>query len=256
MRWALFQQVTHRLIDVRGLDPKRDAAAYADQLLVLHPALFAGFEDGSNSVRARMAARTIALDHLTEVCRLPAQVEALERSLGVATMSPSSRLVRVAALAYLLCNHDLHPDTMPAGYALLDDCIAMRGAMLATPGRGTAGSSLLAELLSVRYLALALPSEVLFATEAALTYSAQLAARTRGMPKHVIEGAIRQLVQDPPSKFPAELALPDHGAPIEVEAVLRLLPAELMHAEGETLLFGFADGSRLRREASGSLHDA
>jgi hypothetical protein len=256
MRWALFQSVMQKLVSVRELDPARDAAGYAEQLLILHPSLFARVEGGSGSVRARMAARTIAIDHLTEVCRLPAYVEALERSLGIATMSPGTRLVRVAALAYLLCGHDLYPDGLPAGYVLVDDCIAMRGAMLATPGRQQSGSSLLAELLSVRYLALALPSQVLRATEAALTYSAQLAARTRGMPKHLVEGAIRQLIQDPPAKFPAELPLPDDEAPIEIEAVLRLLPAALIHVEGEILVFEFPDGSRLRREPGGVLYDA
>jgi hypothetical protein len=259
MQWALFQQVMRKLVVVRELDPRRDAAAYAERLLGLHPDLFAGIEGGVESVAARMAALKIASDHLREVARLPNYVDELERSLANATMSPGSRLVRVAALAYILCHHDYHHDGLPAGYGLVDDCIAIRGAVLATPGRmppGSLGRMLVTELLRIRYLGIALPNEVLATTEAALTFSAQLAARTRGLPTHVIEGAIRHLILHPPTKFPAELPLPEPEAAIEIEAVMRLLPAQLVEVAGETLVFAFSDKTKLRREADGVLHEA
>ena len=258
MRWALFQQIMQKLVTVRGLDPQRDAAPYAEQLLAMHPDLFARIDGGAQSVKARLIARTIAVDHLTEVCRLPDYVDEIERSLAIATMSAGTRLVRVAALAYMLCNHDLHRDRLPAGYGLVDDCIAMRGAILATPQRHARGLGqfILGELLRIRYLGMALPSEVLGATEAVLTFSAQLAAQTRGMPNHIVERAIRDLVQNPPTSFPEQMQLPPTDDAIEMEAVLRLLPAELLEIDGDNLLFGFPDGSRLRRGAQGVLHDA
>jgi hypothetical protein len=206
-----------------------------------------------------MAALTIARDHLREVMRLPDYVNELERSLSVFTMSAGSRLVRVTALAYILSNHDMHRDGLPAGYSLLDDCIAVRGAVLATPGRrppGSVGKLLITELLRIRYLGLALPREALASTEAALTYSAELAARARGIPNNTLERAILQIIQRPPIRFPADLPLPEPTEPIEVEAILRLLSAELVELNGETMLFAFADGSRIRREADGVLHDA
>jgi hypothetical protein len=259
MRWALFQQVMQRLVGVRELDPQRDAAPYAERLLSLHPELFANIDGGAHSVRARMAARTIAVDHLREIKRLPESVDELERSLASATMSPGSRLVRVTALAYVLTSHESHADRLPPGYALLDDCIAMCGAKLATPGRlapGSFGRLLLTELLRIRYLGLALPREMLSRTEAALTYSAQLAARARGLPHHVLERAVLQVVQQPPTTFPATLALPEPESPIEIETVLHLVPAEIAELDGDEMVFAFADGTALRRDAQGGLREA
>lgn len=257
MRWALFQQVMQKLAVVREIDPHRDAAMYAERLLALHPELFARIDGGSQSVRARMAALTIARDHLREVMRLPDYVDELERSLAIATMSAGSRLVRVTALAYILSSHDQQRDGLPTGYNFLDDCIAMRGAVLATPGRPARGLGrlLVTELLRIRYLGLALPREMLGTTEAALTFSAEVAARARGLPNHTLERAILQIIQQPPTRFPAELPLPEPEQPIEVEAVLHLLTAELVEVRGESMLFAFADGSQIRREQEGILSD-
>ena len=259
MRWALFQQVFQKLVSVRELDPRRDAAAYAEQLLAEHPGLFERV-GGAASVRGRMAARTIASDHLTEVCRLPIYVDDLQRSLAVATMSASARLVRVSALAYLLCERDLHPDDLSAGFGLIDDCINVRGAVLATPGaggrvRGGLGKMLLEELLRIRYLAIALPRDVLPATEEALTQAASLAARTRDLPDHVVERAIREIIEHPPTRVPAKLPLPEPDTAAEIESVVHLLPGELEEVAGESLVIAFPDGSRLRREAGGVLSD-
>jgi hypothetical protein len=258
MRWALFQQVMQKLAVVREIDPHRDAAVYAERLLGLHPELFESIDGGPESVRARMAALTIARDHLREVMRLPDYVDELERSLAVMTMSAGSRLVRVTALAYILCTHE-HREGLPIGYGLLDDCIAVRGAVLATPGRlppGSLGRMMVTELLRIRYLGLALPREVLSQTEAALTSSAELAARARGLPNQTLEHAILQVIRQPPTRFPAELALPEPTEPIEVETIMHLLSAKLVELNGETMLFAFADGSQIRREADGVLHDA
>lgn len=258
MRWALFQQVMQKLASVRELDPRRDAARYAEQLLAFRPRLFATLDGGAESVAARMAALTIAGDHLREVCRLPTYVEELERSLAIATMTASERLVRVAALAYLVCSHDLIRDDLPAGYGLVDDCISIRGAVLATPGprpRTGLGKFLLAELLRIRYLALAVPDDVLPATAGALTHAATLAARTRDLPSSVVEAAIRHIVSHPPNEFPAKLPLPEPSEPIEVESMMPLTAGELLEARGESLLFGFPDGSKLCREAGGALSE-
>jgi hypothetical protein len=258
MRWALFQQVMQKLVGVREFDPKRDAARYAEQLLEFHPRLFAQVDGGSESVAARMAARTIAVDHLGEICRLPTYVDELQRSLAVATMRAGDRLVRVAALAYLVCERDLIRDDLPAGYGLIDDCISIRGAMLATPGprpRGGVGSLMAAELLRIRYLALAVPDDVLAATEQTLTHSAMLAARTRDLPDWIVERAIRELVEQPPTEFPAPLPLPDPVEAIEIESMISLTPGELVEVAGESLVIEFPDGSRLRREAGGVLVD-
>jgi hypothetical protein len=258
MRWALFQQVMQKLASVRELDPRRDAARYAEQLLANRPALFARIEGGTESVAARMAALTIAGDHLREVCRLPTYVDDLERSLAIGSMSASERLVRVAALAYLVCARDLIRDDLPAGYGLIDDCISIHGAVLASPGprpRGL-GKFVVTELLRIRYLSLAVPDEVLPLTAEAMTHAATLAARTRGLPNATIEAAIRYLVEHPPSEFPAKLPLPEPSESIEVEAMMPLMPGELLEARGEHLLFAFPDGSQLRREAGGALSEA
>lgn len=259
MRWALFQQVMQKLASVRELDSRRDAARYAEQLLAYRPGLFARIDGGAESVAARMAALTIAGDHLREVCRLPLDVDELERSLAVATMSASERLVRVAALAYLVCARDLIRDDLPAGYGLIDDCISIRGAVLASPGprpRGGIGKFLQAELLRIRYLSLAVPEDVLPLTGEALTHAATLAARTRGLPNAAIEAAIRYLVEHPPTEFPAKLPLPEPSESIDVESMLPLTPGELLEAHGENLLFEFSDGSQLRRAAGGALSEA
>ncbi|MFO7565441.1 MAG: hypothetical protein R6X02_22560 [Enhygromyxa sp.] len=263
MRWALFQQVMHKLASVRELDPRRDAARYAEQLLGFQPRMFAPIDGGAQSVAARMAALTIAGDHLREICRLPSFVDELERSLAVATMSAGERLVRVAALAYLVCGRDLIRDDLPAGYGLIDDCISIHGAVLATMGQrslggrgsGTLGQVLGAELLRIRYLALAVPDPVLPATAEALTHAAKLAAQTRDLPNAIVEAAIRHLVEHPPNEFPARLPLPEPSEPIEVESMLPLTPGELLEARGETLVFGFPDGSQLRRTAGGVLSE-
>lgn len=256
MRWALFQQVMRKLVSVRELDPQRDAARYAEQLLEFHPRLFARIDGGAESVAARMAARTIALDHLGEICRLPSYVDELERSLAIATMSAGDRLVRVAALAYLVCERDLIRDDLPAGYGLVDDCISIRSAVLATPrSRGGLGRFVHAELLRIRYLALAVPDDVLPAAQRALVEAATLAASTRDLPVATVEAAIRQLIQQPPTQFPAELPLPEPPNPIEIESSISLAPGELIEVAGESLLVEFPDGSRLRREAGGALAD-
>jgi hypothetical protein len=259
MRWALFQQVFFKLARIRALDPDRDATAYADVLLAERPELFAELAEGAEGTVARMAARTIARDHLREVCRLPVYVEDLERSLSVATMSASARLVRLWALAYLLVDHDLHRDDRFAGYGLIDDCICVRAAVLATPGallgRRTLGAQLAGELLRIRYLGVGLPPDLLPGAQQALTHAAELAAQTSELPDHVLEFATRELIQNPPTELPAKLPLPEAAEPHTVESVLQLLPGQLRRAEGETLVLRFADGSQLRREAGGELHD-
>lgn len=280
MRWALFRQVMQKLASVRELDPQRDAAGFAEQLLGYRPRLFARIEGGAESVTARMAALTIAGDHLREICRLPSYVDELERSLASATMSASDRLVRVAALAYLVCARDLIRDDLPAGYGLIDDCISLRAAVLATrrcatsqprmrwednpqprtqrednsqPRTRPENNFVLSELLHIRYLSLAVPDDVLPLTGEALTSAATLAARTRDLPSATIEAAIRHLVEHPPTEFPAQLPLLELDQSIEVESMLPLTAGELIEARGENLLFGFDDGSQLRREAGGTL---
>ncbi|PRP90341.1 hypothetical protein ENSA5_65380 [Enhygromyxa salina] len=279
MRWELFNRVRIKVVGVRELDPQRDAAKYAEQLLSLHPRLFTRLEGGAESVAARMAARTIAVDHLSEVCALPEAIEALERSLSVATKSPGERLVRVAALAYLVCERDLIRDDLPAGYGLIDDCIALRGARLATPSVAEP-DHLHEDLLEIRYLSVAVPDEVLAATEDALVHAADLALRASALPNHVVEAAIRELVSNPPREFsairtvlpesgsmaprpatrsePRELATlaPQGGEPGSSQPLpspLTLAPGELVELDKDAMLFAFPDGTKLRRTHDGAL---
>jgi hypothetical protein len=253
MRWALFQQVMLKLAVIRELDPLRDAASYAEQLLNIHPQLFSRLEGGPESVVARMAARTIAIDHLTEVCRLPREVEAIERSLEISTMTASERLVRIAGLAYLVCDQDLMRDDLPAGYGLIDDCIALRGSRLATPAVDES-DRLIEDLLTIQYLSIAVPSELLPAAEEALVATAEVAMRTRGLPDHTIEAAVRDLIEHPPSEFPARLLLPrpETSPRFEVNSPLEFAPGVLVEANEDSLLIEFP-GTCLRRSAGGVL---
>jgi hypothetical protein len=258
MRWALFQQVMQKLANVREFDPSRDAARYAEQLLEFRPDLFASIDGGVESVVARMAARTIATDHLREICRLPVYVEELQRSHALGSMGAGERLVRVAALAYLVCERDLIRDDLPAGYGLIDDCINLHGAVLATPGprpRSGLGKFMTAQLLRIRYLSLAVPNDLLKATEQTLTHAATLAARSRDLPNSVVEAAIRCIIEQPPPVFPPRLPLPEPAEPIEIESMMPLTPGELIEVAGENLLVAFPDGSKLRREAGGVLSE-
>ncbi len=242
-----------KLVGVRELEPERDAAKYAEQLLKLHPRLFARIEGGPSSVISRMAARTIAVDHLREVCRLPAEIAQLERSLTVSTKSAGERLVRVAGLAYLVCDRDLIRDDLPAGYGLIDDCIALRAARLATP-RVREPDRFIEDLVTIRYLAVAVPDEVLPATEAALIHAAEVEQRTRALPDHVIEATIQEIVNHPPSDFPTLLdMLPAPSSELRHESPLRLEPGELIEANKGALLIAFPDGTTLHRAVDGEL---
>jgi hypothetical protein len=254
MQWALFQKVMIKLAAVRELDPERDAARYAEQLIENKPHLFARLPGGSEGVVGRMAARTIAIDHLGEICRLPDEVATLERSLEISTMTASERLVRIAGLAYLVCDRDLLRDDLPAGYGLIDDCIALRGARLATPAVNES-DRLVEDLLTIQYLTAAAPDELLPAIEGALINAAEVALRTRSLPEHVVGSAIRALVDQPPSEFPATLLLPDLD-PAErrrIETPIELRPGQIVEADRGSLVIEYEGGTRLRRSPEGSL---
>jgi hypothetical protein len=254
MAWALFRKVMIKLAGVRELDPERDAARYAEQLMALRPELFSRLPEGRDGLIGRMAARTIAVDHLREICRLPQEVATLERSLEISTMTASERLVRIAGLAYLVCDRDLLRDDLPAGYGLIDDCIALRGARLATP---TVNESdrLSEDLLTIQYLSVAAPDPLLPAIEAALINAAEVALRTRCLPDHVVGSAIRALIDHPPSEFPAQLLLPalDPEDRLELDTPLELRPGQLVEADRGSLLIEYLGGTHLRRAPDGTL---
>jgi hypothetical protein len=254
MQWALFRKVMIKLAGVRELDPERDAARYAEQLIELRPELFSRLPGGTEGVIGRMAARTIAVDHLREICRLPHEVAALERSLEISTMTASERLVRIAGLAYLVCDRDLLRDDLPAGYGLIDDCIALRGARLATPSVNES-DRLIEDLLTIQYLSVAAPDQLLPAIEAALINAAEVAMRTRSLPDHVVGSAMRALVEQPPSEFPAALLLPalDPDERQRLETPLELRPGQLIEADRGALLIEYLSGIRLRRSPDGTL---
>jgi hypothetical protein len=252
MRWELFGQITRKLVAVRELDPQRDAARYAEQLLSLHPRLFERLDGGAESVMARMAARTLALDHLREVCELPTTVEALQRSMGNATMGAGERLVRVAALAYLACENDLIRDDLPAGFGFVDDCIALRGARLAT-SNVLGVDHFVEDLTMIHYLSVAVPDELLPAIEAALALAAELEIRTRTLPNAIVELAIRDLIEHPPTEYPPKLMLPDHEPGHAIASPLQLSAGEIIEADAGLLVIEFSDGTRLRREPDGAL---
>lgn len=254
MQWALFRRVMLKLAGVRELNPERDAARYAEQLLSMCPAVFARLEGGTDGVIGRMAARTIALDHLREICRLPSEVAELERSLEIATMTVSERLVRIAGLAYLVCDRDLLRDDLPAGYGLIDDCIALRGARMATP-RVVERDRFIEDLLMIQYLSVAAPDELLPEIEAALVSAAEVSMRTRLLPEHEVAVAIRDLIEHPPSEFPAKLLLPplDDKQRRKLDSPLQLTPGQLTAASRDVLEFEFENGTRLHRAADGTL---
>jgi hypothetical protein len=254
MQWALFRKVMIKLASVRELEPERDAARYAEQLMQLRPDLFSRLPGGTEGVVGRMAARTIAVDHLREICRLPDEVAVLERSLEISTMTASERLVRIAGLAYLVCDRDLLRDDLPAGYGLIDDCIALRGARLATPAVNES-DRLVEDLLTIQYLSLAAPDQLLPALEAALINAAEVAARTRSLPEHVVGSAIRALIEQPPSEFPASLLLPELDASDRkrLDTPLELRPGQIVEADRGALLIEYLSGSRLQRSADGTL---
>lgn len=252
MRWELFGQITRKLVAVRELEPQRDAARYAEQLLSLHPRLFARLDGGAESVTARMAARAIALDHVREVCELPNAVEALQRSMANATMGAGERLVRVAALAYLVCENDIIRDDLPAGFGFVDDCIALRGARLATSNvLGT--DHFMEDLTKVHYLSVAVPDQLLPAVEGALAHAAELEIRTRELPNAIVELAIRELIEHPPTEFPPQLMLPDYEPGMQTESPLELSAGEIVEADAGLLVIEFSDGTRLRRTRDATL---
>jgi uncharacterized membrane protein YkvA (DUF1232 family) len=236
MRWELFGQITRKLVAVRDFEPR----------------LFERLDGGAESVVARMAARTLALDHVREVCGLPRAVEALQRSMANATMGAGERLVRVAALAYLVCENDLIRDDLPAGFGFVDDCIALRGARLATSN--VLGTDHFAEdLTMIHYLSVAVPDELLPAVEAALALAAELEIRTRTLPNAIVELAIRELIDHPPTEYPPKLLLPDYEPGREVPSPLQLSAGEIVEADSGLLVIEFSDGTRLRRDPDGTL---
>jgi len=252
MQWELFNQVLVKLGSVSELDPERDATPYADQLLELHTHLFADLEGKTEGVAARIAARTIARDHLREVCRLRVRVEQIQASMANSSTSASERLVRTAALAYLACNDDLLSDDLPHGLGYIDDCILLRGARLATPAApGT--DYFIEDILEIQYLSLAVPEALLPALERALAYFAALWQRTRDLPDAVVERALTELIQSPPSEFPSKLDLPP--PPPDWRAVdipFALHPARLISVEGSGLELAFGD-QRFTRARDGTL---
>jgi hypothetical protein len=252
MRWELFGQITRKLVAVRELEPQRDAARFAEQLLALHPGLFARIDGGAESVAARMAARTIALDHVREVCELPKAVEELQLSMANATMAASERLVRVAGLAYLVCENDLVRDDLPAGFGLIDDCIALRAARLATANvLGT--DHFTEDLTTIHYLSLAIPSALLPAIEAAIAFAAEIEIRTRTLPESIVELAIRELINNPPTEFPPPLLLPDSELDTAIASPLELSAGEIVDAGSGLIVIEFTDGTRLRRSPDKTL---
>ncbi|WP_165703756.1 DUF1232 domain-containing protein [Enhygromyxa salina] len=255
MRWELFGQITRKLAAVRDFEPERDAARYAEQLLALHPRLFTRLDGGPESVVARMAARTIAVDHLREVCQLPDVVAELQRSMANSTMGAGERLVRVAGLAYLVCENDLIRDDLPAGFGLVDDCIVLRGARLATAHvLGT--DHFVEDLTMIHYLAVAIPDPLLPDIEAALALAAELEMRTRPLPNAIVELAIRELIERPPTDYPPPLLLPDHEAGVETQSPLLLSAGEIDVADAGLLVIEFEDGTRLQRNRDATLEYA
>ena len=157
---------------------------------------------------SRLAADIIARDHMREICALPQVVESIQTSMDNSTMSASERLVRIAALAYLVCENDILPDDLPAGSGLIDDCITLRGARLATST--VLGTDYFTEdLVQIHYLSAAVPPHVLPTIESVLVHAATIAFQTRSLPDAVIEIAIRELIEHPPDHFPPGMALPD-----------------------------------------------
>ena len=253
MQWQLFAKVMVKLAEVRSYSVERDAPRYASHLLTHRSDLFAQLEGGPRGVPARLAADIIARDHMREICALPQVVESIQNSMDNSTMSASERLVRLAALAYLVCDNDILPDDLPAGSGLIDDCITLRGARLATST--VLGTDYFAEdLVQIHYLSAAVPPRVLPTIESVLVHAATIAFQTRSLPDAVIEIAIRELIEHPPDHFPPGMALPDLESMPTVESPLHLVPAQVISATRTSLVIEFPDIGRLRRTADGGLN--
>ncbi|WP_146157611.1 DUF1232 domain-containing protein [Enhygromyxa salina] len=252
MRWELFSQITRKLVAVREFEPQRDAARYAEQLLLSHPDLFARLEGGAASVAARMAARTIATDHLREICELPHAVAELQSSMDNSTMGAGERLVRVAALAYLVCENDLIRDDLPAGFGLVDDCIVLRAARLATANvLGT--DHFTEDLTTVHYLSVAIDDALLPSIEAALALAAELELRTRPLPDAIVERAIYELIENPPTDYPPPLLLPDYTPTRVTDSPLLLSAGQIVETDTGLIVIEFRDGTQIRRNRDATL---
>lgn len=253
MRWTLFQRVMVKLSGLRELDVAKDASGYAELLLSKRPEIFAEIDGGPEGMAAEVAANVIASDHVGHLAGLPRLAEQLQSAQSSAFATDGERLVRLSALAYLSSDRDLIRDDLPSGYGLVDDCITIRGALLATP-RLAPPAQIERERLAIRYLSLAVPAHVLPEIEAALIHAAELALACERMPSQRVNMAIMKLIQDPPSTFPAELDLP-----IEVELDeeqrrrLSLPRAKIVELHGMAMTFEYADGERIHRASDGSL---
>ena len=252
MQWQLFAKVMVKLAQVREYTVERDAPRYAAHLRRHRADLFARLEGGANGVPAILAADLLARDHMREICGLPQVVESLQNSMDNATMTASERLVRLAALAYLVCDSDLIADDLPGGVGLVDDCITLRGARLATST--VLGTDYFAEdLVHIHYLSVAVPPAMLPTIESVLVHAATLAFRTRSIPDAVLEYAIRDRIEHPPCQFPPGMALPDVESMPAVETPLPLVPGQIIEATRTSLVIDFPDVGRLRRTPDGKL---
>lgn len=253
MQWRLFAQVMVKLAQVREFTQERDAPLYAAYLRANRPELFAHLDNGPDGVPAHLAAAILARDHMREICELPRAVESLQTSMDNSTMSASERLVRLAALAYLVCENDILSDDLPAGAGLIDDCIMLRGARLATST--VLGTDYFAEdLTQIQYLSVAVPEQLLPIIESALVHAATVAVRTRDLPQASIELVIRELIEHPPAHFPPGMALPEAKNLPPVDSALALTPARIVEVTRTELTIEFLDGTRLHRNHDGELH--
>lgn len=249
MRWTLFQRVMQKLVEIRELDPRRDATTYAEQLLARCPALFAEL-GGAKTLPAQLAARAIAEDHLREICGLAEHVEALQDRTG----HPSNEyLVRLLALAYFSSDHNVVADDAPAGYGMVDDCMTV----IAVERLDAAGRLPCTDetMHRVRYMSLALSEDTRPKVERILQRAAGFARACAEASEQSLERVTLELIEGPPERFPLPNGIP--LAPIDSDTLHRLsLPrARLLEAEAGALTIAFDDGITLRRSPTGELSE-
>ncbi|NVB39890.1 hypothetical protein G6O69_18750 [Pseudenhygromyxa sp. WMMC2535] len=252
MQWVLFQRVMQKLVGIRELDPERDAPRYAEELLARNPALFEALEGGASGPAAIVAAHEIARDHVREVSLLPRLCDDLQRSVSTAALTAGERLVRLMGLAYLTCGHDLIHDDLPAGYGLIDDCIALHGAAMATAALASP-RYVAQQRQRIRYLSVAVTDELREQLHAVLIRAAEVALVCEDLPDYAVELTIRDLIEAPPADLPMEFGLPRRSASPKLIAALALPNPRLIEARGRSLHFRFSDGSQIHRGPGGVL---
>jgi uncharacterized membrane protein YkvA (DUF1232 family) len=139
----LNEQVEEKIAAIRRLDVERDAAAFAQQVLVHNPEPFQGIPrsvsqaDGPTPEPAdRLVALLLARAQLRLILELPDHAAEMLALVHDPHTSPHVSLALLGALAYLVQPAELVCDDAPGGYGYVDDCIVIKTMRLAMARMG------------------------------------------------------------------------------------------------------------------------